>query len=125
MKWLVAVASIRDNFLDDPSTFLSDPNTRSQAEWACGIIEATDESEAYDRALPSWDKGDLEGPRPSGRNLLNWFVAPLEPYEPNPQEELTTASPAAVSGSCSELPIRPAQPTAVIAVTHETTDAPA
>src|SRR5688572_3778289 len=78
MKWLVAVPYVHTEFLSRPSEFLSNPNSRGPVNWAVGVIDADDETKAYDFAFNAWKLGELAG-RKSGDTdtLLNWYVAPF------------------------------------------------
>jgi hypothetical protein len=78
VKWMVAVCCVSSDFLSKPAKFLSNPSSRKPTNWACGVVRAKNESEAYEVGLTAWEKGQLVGPQP-GRKMwmMNWYVAPL------------------------------------------------
>jgi hypothetical protein len=75
-KWIVAVACVRVGFLDDPKAFLLDAGRRAEIQWACGVVDAVDESQAYAFAPDAWEGGELEGFHPDQHDVINWYVAP-------------------------------------------------
>ncbi len=76
-EWLVAVATIPKAFLAHAPAFLSEPASRAQLTWTCGVVEATSESQAYDAGFLAWETGRLGRPAP-GEMLMNWYVARLK-----------------------------------------------
>ena len=77
MTWLVAVCCVKPEPLSNPAEFLASPGSRIQPNWVCGVVEAENEHEAYDKGFDAWDDKQLPGQQP-GDWLVNWFVAPLE-----------------------------------------------
>ena len=75
-KWVVALSRVSASFLSNPAEFLSNPDRRIQPSWACGIVEAADESAAYDAGEDAWYSGLIADQQP-GDELMNWYVAPL------------------------------------------------
>src|SRR5687768_13068760 len=100
MKWVVAVPCVPETFLSSPSEFLSIPESRARAIWACGVVDAVDEDEAYDKAFDAWERGHLDGPTPQGYRRINSYVAPLN-------EPATRADQCGLTTSCDDAESRP------------------
>src|SRR5262245_49802588 len=93
MKWVVAIPCIPKTFLSSPSEFLSIPESRARPIWACGVVDAVEQDDAYDKAFDAWKRGQLEGPTPPNYWPINSYVAPLnEAAKRADQCGLTTSS---------------------------------
>src|SRR5687767_12585803 len=77
MKWVVAIPCIQKDFLSRPADFLMVPQDRGRSIWACGLIEAANEDDAYVAGDDAWTRGELSGPQPSDYFPINSYVAPL------------------------------------------------
>ena len=78
MKYLVAIACMKANSLENPKEFFSNPSSRIQPRWLCQVFDGPEnDSEAFEVGEKAFHARRFAGQEPDDE-LINWYVAPLD-----------------------------------------------